>query len=210
VLPVFAMRDMMDVLITHVHLLPDLLAVRRLSREIYSWSRGVPHRRLVSILHRFFQESLDHFLTVMHQTRTIITGICALNMLLGLLYESSSSDMNLIVPQHKFIAMDVYLQKVAGYVTVEEQMPHSSVTPSVSRFVRYRKAHLSVSLTQAGVIGPIRVIACSDATADMTFMTAGGVATLYPEFTLYGKKKHTQRAHTADLRGGKSNWNSKE
>jgi hypothetical protein len=94
------MRDMIDVLITHVHLLPDLLAVRRLSREIYSWSRGVPHRRLVSILHRFFQESLDHFLTVMHQTGTIITGICALNMLLGLLYESSSSDMNLIVQIH--------------------------------------------------------------------------------------------------------------
>jgi hypothetical protein len=203
------MRDMIDVLITHVHLLPDLLAVRRLSREIYSWSRGVPHRQLVSILHRFFQESLDHLLTIMHQTGTIITGSCVLNMLLGLLYGSSSSDLNLIVPQHKFIAMDVFLQKVAGYVTAEEQMePHSSVAPSVSRFVHYRILHLSVSLTQAGVIGPIRVLACSDATADMTFMTAGGVATLYPEFILYGKNIHCE--HTADPRGEKSNWNSKE
>jgi hypothetical protein len=33
----------------------------------------------------------------------------------------------------------------------------------------------------------MRVVACGAATADMTFMTAGGVATLYPEFTLYGK-----------------------
>ncbi|KAJ8580382.1 hypothetical protein M405DRAFT_869514 [Rhizopogon salebrosus TDB-379] len=48
----FAMRDMIDVLITHVHLLPDVLAVRQLSREIYSWCRGVPQRRLVGILHR--------------------------------------------------------------------------------------------------------------------------------------------------------------
>ncbi|KAJ8593284.1 hypothetical protein M405DRAFT_811272, partial [Rhizopogon salebrosus TDB-379] len=45
-------------------------------------------------------------LTIVHQTGTIITGSCALNMLLGLSYDSSSSDLNLIVPQHKFVAMD--------------------------------------------------------------------------------------------------------
>jgi hypothetical protein len=77
--------------------------------------------------------------------------------------------------------MDVFLQKLAGYVTAEEQMePHSPAAPSVSRFVRYRKSQLSVSLTQAGVIGPIRVIACSDATADITFMTAGGLRLCTP------------------------------
>jgi hypothetical protein len=91
----------------------------------------------VGILHRFFLDSLDHFLTIMHQTGTIITGSCALNMLLGLLYDSSSSDLNLIVPHDKFFAMDVFLQKLAGYVTAEKQMePHSSAAPSVSRFVR--------------------------------------------------------------------------
>jgi hypothetical protein len=122
-----------------------------------------------------------------------VTGSCALNMLLGLLYDSSPSDLNLVVPHNQFTAMDVFLQKVAGYITVEGQMePHSSVAPSVSRFVRYRKSHLSVSLTQAGVIGPMRVITCSNATADITFMTAGGVATLYPEFTLCGINMHSE------------------
>jgi hypothetical protein len=139
-----------------------------------------------------------------------VTGSCALNMLLGLLYDSSSSDLNLVVPHNKFTAMDVFLQKVAGYVTAEGQMePHSSVAPSVSRDVRYRKSHLSVSLTQAGVIGPMRVIACSNATADMTFMTAGGVATLYPEFTLCGINMHseyTKQGHG----GGRTNWKRKE
>ena len=122
------MRDMVDMLITHVHLLPDLLAMPQLSHEIYSWCRGVTHRRLVCILHRFFEGSLDRFLTIVHQTGTIITGSCALKMLLGLSYDSFSSDLNLIVPQHKFMAMDVFLQKVAGYVTEEGQMdPHLSV-----------------------------------------------------------------------------------
>jgi hypothetical protein len=114
------MRDMIDVLITHVHLLPDVLAVRQLSREIYSWCRGVPQRRLVGILHRFFLDSLDRFLTIMHQTGTIITGSCALNMLLGLLYDLASSDLNLIVPYDKFFAMDIFLQQLAGYVTAEK------------------------------------------------------------------------------------------
>jgi hypothetical protein len=145
-------------------------------------------------LDRFFQESLDHFLSIMHQTGTIVTGSCALKMLLGLLHDSSSSDLNLVVPHNKFFAMDVFLRNVAGYGAVEGQMePHSSVAPSVARFVRYQKSHLSVSLAQAGVIGPMRVIACSDATADMTFMTAGGVATWYPEFTLCGINMRSEK-----------------
>jgi hypothetical protein len=105
--------------------------------------------------------------------------------------------------------MDVFLQKLARYVTAEKQMePHSLVALSVSRFVRYRKSHLSVSLTEAGVTGPMRVMACSNATADMTFMTAGGVATVPRIHTI--RQKHTQRAHTADPRGKESNWNIKE
>jgi hypothetical protein len=134
-------------------------------------------------------------------------------MLLGLLYDSSSSDLNLIVLHDKFFAMDIFLQQLAGYVTAEEQMePHSSVAQSVSRFVRYRKSHLSFSLTQAGVIGPMRVwmheascngmSACSNAIANMTFITAGWAATLYPEFTLCGKNIH--RGHTQQIRGGEN------
>jgi hypothetical protein len=111
--------------------------------------------------------------------------------------------LNLIVPHDKFFAMDVFLQKLAGYVTAEKQMePHSSVALSVSRFVGYRKSHLSVALTEAGVTGPMRVMACSNATADMTFMTAGGVATLYLKFTLYDKNIHSE--HTQQIHGGKS------
>jgi hypothetical protein len=41
---------------------------------------------------------------------------------------------------------------------------------------------------------------CSNATADMTFMTTGGVATLYPEFILYGKNIHNE--HTQQIHGG--------
>ncbi|KAJ8595653.1 hypothetical protein M405DRAFT_321257 [Rhizopogon salebrosus TDB-379] len=131
----------------------------------------------------------------MHQTETIITGSCALKMSLGNLYDVSSSDLNLIVSHENFFTMDVFLRKLAGYVTAERQMEaHSSVTASesVARFVRYQKSHLAISLTQAGVIGPMKVVACSTTTADKTFMTAGGVATLYPEFTLYGKNVCTE------------------
>jgi hypothetical protein len=104
--------------------------------------------------------------------------------------------------------MDVFLRKLAGYVTAERQMEaHSSVTASesVARFVRYQKSHLAISLTQAGVIGPMKVVACSTTTADKTFMTAGGVATLYPEFTLYGKNvctENTQQFHGRENRIG--------
>jgi hypothetical protein len=129
-------------------------------------------------------------------------------MLPGNLYDTSSSDLNLIVPHENFFTMDVFLRKLAGYFTAERQIEaHSSVTASVARFVRYRKSHLAISLTQARVIGPMRVVACSTMTADKTFVTAGGVATLYPEFTLYGKNvcsEDTQQFHGRENRIGTS------
>jgi len=181
------MQDMIHVLIMHIHLLPDLLAVQQLSRKIWSWCRGVPHCRLVAVLQRFFLGSLDRFLKAMHETGTIITGSCALNVLLGDLYDSSLSDLNLIVPHGMFSMMDIFLREVAGYVNMGEQKSHSSVALSVSRFIRYHKCHLSISVSQAGAMGPMGVIARGNTTADMTFMTVGGVATLYPEFTLHGR-----------------------
>jgi hypothetical protein len=75
---------------------------------------------------------------------------------------------------------------------------HSSVTTLVAHFIHYGKSHLPISLTQAGVIGPMRVVACSTTTADKTFMMAGGVATLYPKFTPYSKNmcsEDTQQFH---------------
>jgi hypothetical protein len=67
----------------------------------------------------------------------------------------NSSDLNLIVSHENFFTMDVFLRKLAGYVTVERQMEaHSSVTASVTHFIHYQKSHLAISLTQAGVIGP--------------------------------------------------------
>ncbi|KAJ8582355.1 hypothetical protein M405DRAFT_830794 [Rhizopogon salebrosus TDB-379] len=167
------MHDMIDEVMTHVDFLPDVLAVRQVSREIYRWSRAVPDRRRERILRRFFLDSLEHFLTVMGETGTIITGSCALNMLLGNRYDACSSDLNLNVPHEMFFTMDVFLRNLAGYVTAEKQMePHSSVASSVARFVIYRKSELAISLTQAGVLGPMRVIVCSTSTADMTFMAS--------------------------------------
>jgi hypothetical protein len=66
------MRDVIDVLVTHVHFLPDLLAMQRLSREICLWCRAVPCCRPEAILQRFSLGSLEHFLTVMHKTGTVL------------------------------------------------------------------------------------------------------------------------------------------
>jgi hypothetical protein len=125
-LPVFAIRDMIDVLIMHIHFLPDVLAVRQLSREIYSWCRAVPDRRHLTSLFPGFPGSLpdggtsdgDHHYRKLRSEH--VTGE--------------------FVPHENFFPMDVFLRKLAGYFTAERQMEaHSSVTVSVARFVRYRK-----------------------------------------------------------------------
>lgn len=79
--------------------------------------------------------------------------------------------------------MDTFLRQVGGFIK-KDHKPHPSFTSSVSRFARYHKMHLTISLSQAGERGLMNVVACSsNATADMT---AGGVATFYLGFTLCG------------------------
>jgi len=102
------MHDMIDTLMTHLHFLPDVFAVQQLSREIHLWTRSVPQRRFNRILQCFFDGSLARFVTVMHETGSVITGSCALNMLLGDSYDSSSSNLNLIIPHRKFSEMTTY------------------------------------------------------------------------------------------------------
>jgi len=96
----------------------------------------------------------------------------------------------------------------------------SSLLPFIGRPVGLSFRSLSqmsrcslFSLSQAGVMGLIRVIACGNSTtADMTFMTVGGVATLYPEFTLYGRNVHASERmrHTTLAQGRMSNRKLKD
>ncbi|OAX37171.1 hypothetical protein K503DRAFT_250338 [Rhizopogon vinicolor AM-OR11-026] len=169
-------------------LFADIFTVQQLSREIRLWTRFVPQRRFKQILQRVFDGSLERFVRIMHDTGSIITGSCTLNMLLGDSYDSSSSDLNLIVPHEHFSERITYLKEEGGYIDVEKkESPHPSVASACSRFGRYHKRHLSVTLSQASVTVPLRTIVCGNTSADMTFMTGGGVVTSYPDFTLHGK-----------------------
>ena len=116
----------------------------------------VPQRRFNRILWRFFDGSLARFVTVMYETGSVITGSCALNMLLGDSYDSSSSDLNLIVPHRKFSEMTTYLKEEEGYINSDiEERPRSSVASSCSRFRRYYKQNRSVTLSRVAVTGPL-------------------------------------------------------
>ncbi|OAX38323.1 hypothetical protein K503DRAFT_782970 [Rhizopogon vinicolor AM-OR11-026] len=124
------MQDMIDMLITHLPLLSNIFAIQQLSREIRLWARFVPQRRFKGILQRFVDSSLERFVTIMHETGSVITGSCALNMPLGDSYDSSSSDLNLIIPPENFLEMTTYL-KEGGYINAEkEEKPHSTAMSS--------------------------------------------------------------------------------
>ncbi|OJA09349.1 hypothetical protein AZE42_08482 [Rhizopogon vesiculosus] len=70
----------------------------------------------------------------MRETGSVITGSCALNMLLGDSYDSTSSDLNLVVPHENFSKMTTYLKREEGHISMDiEETPHSSVTSSCQR-----------------------------------------------------------------------------
>jgi hypothetical protein len=116
------------------------------SRKIHLWTQLVPQRRFNRILQWFVDGSLASFVTVMHETGSVITGSCALNMLLVDYYDSSTSDLNFLENDNIFTSRRGLHQNRKR----RESPFDSSFAFYCYRLKRYHKRRLSVTLSVAG------------------------------------------------------------
>lgn len=144
--------------------------------------------RFNNIIEHFTGIHRPRFNQVLHRTRAIIVGSCALQMLLGRGETAAAGlgprDLNVIVPHASLMLLERFIVNTMAF----QRMPasvHSTLTTHVHDFRRYGANSHIITVSEAGLgVDVVEVILNGPSTADMTFMSCGGLTTFYPELTL--------------------------
>ncbi|KAG1723430.1 uncharacterized protein EDB91DRAFT_1271072, partial [Suillus paluster] len=123
------------------------------------------------------------FFAVLTATRGVITGSCALNMILGS-PSYPTNNLNIIVAAGEFDTMARFLTDDLFFVTGSTTI-HRIMRSTVQTFTEFNHLGARITLTESrDKQDVIRVIINCPTTADMSFITPRGAATLYPTMTI--------------------------
>ncbi|KAH7904602.1 hypothetical protein BJ138DRAFT_1119261 [Hygrophoropsis aurantiaca] len=92
-------------------------------------------------------------------------------------------DLNLIVPHGQFSGMHRWLLR-SGYEELPNHDVHEDMATHLHNFQTFGGHNEVVTLSEAKGPDVLDIVVNAPSTADMTFATAGGVVTLYPELTM--------------------------
>ncbi|KAG1723242.1 uncharacterized protein EDB91DRAFT_180420 [Suillus paluster] len=122
------------------------------------------------------------FFAVLTATRGVITGSCALNMILGS-PSYPTNNLNIIVPAGEFDTMARFLTDDLFFC--HRFYHHRIMRSTVQTFTEFNHLGARITLTESRDKQDVmRVIINCPTTADMSLITPGGAATLYPTMTI--------------------------
>ncbi|KAG2113413.1 uncharacterized protein F5147DRAFT_650355 [Suillus discolor] len=134
----------------------------------------VVHRRLTWLLEPFARHRLSTFLSALKDAEGVITGSTVWAMV-----EHDEDyirrDLNIIVPYRAFAALHRAVEDMLGFTPISS-VPHPALAPSIGRFCRYacHERFITLSASHEGE-SVLHIILNAPTTADMLFMTTGGV-----------------------------------
>ncbi|KAG2742559.1 hypothetical protein P692DRAFT_20879725 [Suillus brevipes Sb2] len=136
----------------------------------------------------------NQFFGLLTATRGVITGSCALNMILGS-PTYPTNDLNVIVPLGEFNVMAKFVTDALSFHPGSTTI-HKSMQSTIQKFSKFNRLGAHITLAESkDKEDVLRVIVNSPTTADMSFMTPGGAATLYPVMTFQSIAYLTDRGH---------------
>ncbi|KAG2741940.1 hypothetical protein P692DRAFT_20879610 [Suillus brevipes Sb2] len=194
-------RSLVQDIYEYLPMLSDLLAWSSTSRWTRPVGQSIATQRFTRIIHPFVGDYTAEARYLMHSWGAVITGSCALQMLTG--GRDTSKNLNIVVPMGSFDVLQQFILSTLSYRCVEA-VTHSNYAfcAVVRSFGKYRCGRLQITLCEALADHIYDVITSSPTTADMIFMTPGGIAVLYPEWTLNGVAllNHTVASRCRDSR----------
>ncbi|KAH7905811.1 hypothetical protein BJ138DRAFT_1105677 [Hygrophoropsis aurantiaca] len=166
------------------------------------------------IAKQFFPQNSTELALALLRNSGVITGSAALRMLMGSIYEEPR-DLNIVVARGKMIGFEDWLLLV-GYEETGDLDIYLPLASEIHEFRVYRdvSTHSNiVTISETSSHDIMRLIVRSPSTADMTFMTGGGIVSLYPTMTLRSESLINSgmltddRDYTAEGRFGSINTN---
>jgi hypothetical protein len=167
----------------HLPLLSDVLALRNTCHSVRDIGSSILSKRFDDMVEPYVGTHLTQLRYLMHGTHAVIVGSCAMQMLLG--NDVVTRDLNILVAHGGRVAMHSFIAHTLHYQRVYNVHINYIYKDCTSNFDKYQCGECIITLTEAAEDGLFKVILSSPTTADMTFMTVGGLAVLYPEWTLH-------------------------
>jgi hypothetical protein len=161
--------------------LSDILAWRSTSTHTRMVGSPVLYARFARIVQPFVRCHVRTLAHVMHVTRAVITGSCAMRMFTG--KDTATNNINFVIAQGTLDTFQSFIQDTLFYRWTTTK-PHYAFQGVLASFTVYRRNNLFITVSEAKVGGVISVIASSPTTADMTMMTPGSLTILYPFWML--------------------------
>ncbi|KAG1876932.1 hypothetical protein C8R48DRAFT_668950 [Suillus tomentosus] len=168
--------------------LPELHRLGQTRLELQPQMTQEMQDRFNHIIKRFTSIHCSRFHQVLHRARGIIVGSCALEMLLGHggtpHAHCQPRDLNLVVPYGNLVLMENFIMDTIGFRALPATL-HPTLTMHVHDFRRYGFDGDIITVSESRFdINVLEVVLNGPSTADMTFMSCGGLTTFYPELTL--------------------------
>jgi hypothetical protein len=111
-------------------------------------------------------------------------------------------DLNIIVPHNEFGKLHATMKDMMGFTPISS-VAHPAIAPCISNFQKYASHERFITLTASHEHQSVlHIILNAPTTADMLFMTTGGVCYFYPEWFEAGL---AIASHTGNL----VPWNNK-
>ncbi|KAH7912387.1 hypothetical protein BJ138DRAFT_802116 [Hygrophoropsis aurantiaca] len=165
--------------------LPEVIALGHTCRDLRPVALCVAQIRFESQTRRFFPARASELPTVLYRCKAVITGSVALRML----YEpkvitSAPRDLNIVVASGGGLKKLTEWLIDNDYQLDKDFLVEDSMSPCIKSFWAYILGNRIITVSESIHSDILDVVVNSPSTADMTFMTAGGLVTLYPDITL--------------------------
>lgn len=187
-------KDIATIILEKTMLL-DLSSMSRTCWAMQKLTKEVTRRQFICILALFTGSEYASFRDALRTSDGVITGSATRTMLLG--GETvEARDLNIVVPHKNFDALENFVGIRLGYKKISCR-PHPAISPIIACFGKYASRHHIITIS-AGKRDTciLHIILNAPTTADMLFMTTGGLTWFYPEWMQY----HIAiQSHTGDL-----------
>ncbi|KAH7907432.1 hypothetical protein BJ138DRAFT_1213806 [Hygrophoropsis aurantiaca] len=164
--------------------LHEIVALGHTCKNLRPVAFDVTRSRFKSLIQPFFPLRNSEFPTVLQRTKSVVTGSAALAMLLKPSdIAEAPRDLNLVVPKGSYKQLVDWIID-NGYSIDEDYETKSCLSRYIKTFTAFAFGQQMVTVTECICSDVLDVIVNSPSTADMAFMTGGGIVTLYPGLTL--------------------------
>jgi len=159
------------------------VACGKTTHDMREVGKHVIEQRFANVVKPFVGCHVSELRQVLDQTCAVITGSCALRMLLG--SNILANDMNIVVPGGETVPVHLFITQTLEYQQCDTGSPvNDAFKHAVTRMTVFCKGNNVITVSESTLDDPFTVLLCSHTTADMTAMTPGGLVVLYPQWTL--------------------------